>query len=664
MSMHQRSTSIGDWQVFLLLLALGVAVYANSLRGDYHLDDHYNIRENLFVHDLGQIGQYFIDAGTTSSLPENAPYRPLSTVSFALLWAAGDGATWPFHLFKLLAHVFVAWTAFLVARNLLERSEIIETKFAGRLRLRRWDGKDVEVDATTIAFLGSVLFVVHPALSESVNYISALTSVQCALLYMVAFWCFLRGWLVPMLVLFFMSMLTKEEGVTLPLAIGLFQLVFERRSFKPFNKWLISSFVVLAVYLGLRFWLGSKTVVFGIAAPHLYFFTQLRAWVYYLYKIFTPWGYSIEHRSFGFSQGFFEPAVMASAVFVILCTWQAARWVWPGLKRQADLVLGFGWAWYILCLLPSSSIFPLFEPLFEHRYYLSFTLFFPVLIYATFRLLVLTNWRVAGNPAVLSWLLAGVFTVLSALTIRQNIIWRRGVTLWQDVVDKDPLNGRAINNLAVAHQNKGEFENALALFERSEQVAPGYKYAMIGQLACLRQLGRIDAARVVVQRLTTASDGIDSAIVQFHHAQFLLEVEKRPQDALPVLARCQALSGGKSAQCFSLEIDALRDLGRVDQLQRVGERTMQLYPDDRALAFQYGLALITTKQYQEAKRIFDDLYARNGDIQSLHNLAWIDLQLGDFEGAKQKWELKLQLAPGDTAALQHLMMLKDRGLRE
>ena len=139
---------------FLTLFIIGLVVYSNSLRGDFHFDDHYNIRENLFVHDLTHIPRYFVDARTTSSLPENAPYRPLSTVSFALLWAAGGGDSLPYHLFKMLAHLLVAWFGFLIARRLMTTPPNAFDEGRG-------------VDPTVAAFCGALLFVVHPCLSEA-----------------------------------------------------------------------------------------------------------------------------------------------------------------------------------------------------------------------------------------------------------------------------------------------------------------------------------------------------------------------------------------------------------------------------------------------------------------------------------------------------------------
>ncbi len=658
MDLPQSSRVRDGWRALWVLLALGVVVYSNSFVGEYHFDDHYNIRENLFVHDLGNIWRYFIDAATTSSLPENAPYRPLSTVSFALLWAAGGGATWPFHVFKLVAHVLVAFCSYLIARSLLDRSPAVEANLGAEPQIALPGGRRRAVDAHVIALLGAMLFVLHPCMAESVNYISSLTSVQCTLLYLLAFWCFLGGRIVPMAVLFFLSVLTKEEGASFPLVVFLFQIMFTKKRFKPFNLPLITAFLVLFAYLGLRAQFGSKTVVFGVVAPHLYFFTQLRAWIYYIYKIFTPWGYSVEHMNFGFSQSFFEPWVMASAVVVALGAWRTLSWAWPRKGHLAQPFLAFGVGWYIAGLSPSSSFFPLFEPIFEHRYYLSFTLFFPALVYGLFRLVLWIRLKFLVQPRVLSAVVGITFCGLSALTLRQNIIWRHEFTLWQDVVDLDPANGRAINNLAVAYINKGDYERALSMFERSEQAAPGYKYAMIGQLTCLRQLGRIDAARIVVNRLVTASDGTDTPIVHYFHALFLIENEKRPEEALPVLARCAEVSGGKSANCMRLELIAYRDLGLPDKLKEAGARALQYYSDDREMIFEYGLALIKTGQLKEAQKVFADIFARDGDAQSLQNLAWLDLQLGDFEGAKAKWRQKLQLIPGDSAAIENLRLLE------
>src|SRR5205807_2760359 len=67
------------------------AAYANSLHNSFHFDDSHVIENNLYLRSLSYVPRYFTDAHTFSSLPQNATYRPLVTLSLALDYARGGG---------------------------------------------------------------------------------------------------------------------------------------------------------------------------------------------------------------------------------------------------------------------------------------------------------------------------------------------------------------------------------------------------------------------------------------------------------------------------------------------------------------------------------------------------------------------------------------------
>lgn len=78
-------------RLYILSAALAVALvlvaYANSLPNSFHFDDSHVIESNLYLRSLSHVPRYFTDAATFSSLPQNATYRPLVTLSLALDYA-------------------------------------------------------------------------------------------------------------------------------------------------------------------------------------------------------------------------------------------------------------------------------------------------------------------------------------------------------------------------------------------------------------------------------------------------------------------------------------------------------------------------------------------------------------------------------------------------
>src|SRR5262249_14014750 len=77
------------WAPSLLLLVLGVLIYASALPNGFVLDDESQITGSESVHTLSTIGSYF----TGSSMDTGGAglggiyYKPLMTLSYALIWA-------------------------------------------------------------------------------------------------------------------------------------------------------------------------------------------------------------------------------------------------------------------------------------------------------------------------------------------------------------------------------------------------------------------------------------------------------------------------------------------------------------------------------------------------------------------------------------------------
>jgi Tfp pilus assembly protein PilF len=166
--------------VFLLLLSL--AVYGNSLRNPFQIDDPTVIENDIRVRQC-RIGELL--TGNYRLPPyQDLLYRPLVNVSFALNWALSHEA-WTFRLPNVVLHAATALVVFLLAWEL----------FRERLGPR----------ATWAGLVASVVFVVHPIHTECLNSIVGRADVAAALFGLLAVWLHRRdavdprGWLRPAL---------------------------------------------------------------------------------------------------------------------------------------------------------------------------------------------------------------------------------------------------------------------------------------------------------------------------------------------------------------------------------------------------------------------------------------------------------------------------------
>ncbi|MGE4231825.1 MAG: hypothetical protein AB7F43_00710 [Bacteriovoracia bacterium] len=627
-------------RIFVLAIAAWV-IYLNSLHGSFHFDDTYNIVENPFVKSLKFFFQFFTDANTHSALPENSPYRPICTLTYAVLWALGGGSVVPFRLYKIFQHMFVGILIYWIAKKLLEKQEI-----------------KLSVGTANVAFFGALLFLVHPSQTETLNYISSLSSLQCTLFYLLAFYLFIEKRFILSGLAIALALFTKEEALSYPGVLGLYGLVFSeglRPYWKEYKRGLIISLSIFFFYLLVRFIVIKTQVVFGIVSPYEYFLTSIRAWIYYLVTILRPWGYSVEHMGFGFSRSLFEPSVLICAVISLAIFYKIVRWRFPRINKQANLFLSFGFAWFFITIAPSSSFLALAEPINEHRYYLPYTLLFPALVFGVFQLVD----RKSQLKKLVEYSLPILVVGLGILTVLQNRIWRTQFSLWEDVVKKDPTNGRAHNNFGVRLLERGKLLEAHEQFKLCEKYMPYYEYCLINQLVTLRTLGKIEEARDVASRMIRLKP--NAIMVQQAYGAFLDETEGKYEQALSSMQFCDAISGGKSLPCLYRMARLQRKLKRPKDALQTLSKIESLQGTTWESQFERGLLLIDLKKFDEAYAIYDSLYQSNpSDIQSLHNLAWIEMEMGRYESSKEKWFRKLKIMPADQSAWLHLKIIAEK----
>jgi tetratricopeptide (TPR) repeat protein len=152
-------------------LALGVVVsYGGTLGNGFVHDDRSEILENRFVHDLAHVRDILATPswgferqrgetpGEGGYRAESNYYRPVQYLTYAVLYRLFGPSAWAFHLYKIILHLAACLALFAIVAHHRE----------------------------TLALPCALLFAVHPALSEAVAWVSAVTDVTCGL-------CFLLG---------------------------------------------------------------------------------------------------------------------------------------------------------------------------------------------------------------------------------------------------------------------------------------------------------------------------------------------------------------------------------------------------------------------------------------------------------------------------------------
>jgi tetratricopeptide (TPR) repeat protein len=134
------------------VVLLAAVPYLFGLGGSFVYDDEILILQNPMVQDLARLPDLLTNSlwgfATSPNEARVEYWRPLTSLSFALLWAIGDGAPLVFKLASLVLHLVC----------------VVQVARLGRLLTGRAD----------VALAGALLFGVHPLGVEAVTWISAI----------------------------------------------------------------------------------------------------------------------------------------------------------------------------------------------------------------------------------------------------------------------------------------------------------------------------------------------------------------------------------------------------------------------------------------------------------------------------------------------------------
>ena len=80
-----------------------------------------------------------------------------------------------------------------------------------------------------------------------------------------------------------------------------------------------------------------------------------------------------------------------------------------------------------------------------------------------------------------------------AIRAAQAQLWNEAVFRWKQVIDVDPENAKAYNNLGVAYEALGNIDEAVAAYQRATELEPGNKYYRLNYRRCRIHIRRSGA---------------------------------------------------------------------------------------------------------------------------------------------------------------------------
>jgi tetratricopeptide (TPR) repeat protein len=689
------SSRRGVWLRAALIVLAGALVYANALSGPFVLDDQDTIVMNDQIRQLWPPSVVLFPA---VELPVAG--RPVVNVSFALNYALGGLDVRGYHLVNIAIHIACALLLFgIVGRTLNLPS--LRDRFGTR--------------STDLAFAASIIWLVHPLVTDAVDYVTQRTELMLGFFYLLTLYASIRGheqsavgsqqpargrWLIVAVVSCVLGMASKESMVTAPLMIVVYDRIFIFNTWKETWRRRWQFYVPLAataVVLAALVWSGPRVRSAGFSSgvsPWLYLLNQAHMIVRYLRLAIWPRDLVVDYGA---------PRALAladAAPYGALVLALVALTIWALVYKPR---LGFLGAWFFVTLSPTSSIVPIATEVgAERRMYLPLAAV--VVLGVTGLAWLLERYALraaladpaAGPPelqrrrtnarAHLAGLavLTLVVLALAAGTVSRNREYSSAVSLARTTVERWPTP-RAQTSLGIALIAADRYEEGINELRKAVADDPVAHYTL--GVAFYKQ-GKLDeavmhlreflaheslrlevpAAHELIGRALRSQGKYSEAEQEFRHvlnmtpsngamhgllAEMLLRQQKF-DDAVLHYQQFLASRPNDLSTLMQLGV-AYMALGRLDDAIVQFRRIVELVPRDAAAQRNLARALIEKRAFDEAEpHARQAVLLAPGDAVAHDNLGLALAGQGKLDDAIVELQRSLQIDPNDAEVREHL----------
>lgn len=571
------------WLPVAAILAAALWVYAPSFDGAFVFDDGLSIVTNPHVRSLWPLS-------SAMTAPAEAPTsgRPITALTFAIngALASDPRSTWGFHAGNFLIHVGAALLLFGVIRCTLVSPRLAPTLGAV---------------ATPVAGVIASLWVVHPLTTEAVTYLTQRLESLMSVFYLATLYCAIRAredshrrvWTAAAIVSCALGMGSKEAMVSAPIAVALWDWLFDRPRWRLYAS-LAATWLVLAVTLSIETRPHSVGFTLGFT-PWSYLVTQAGVIAHYLRLVFWPsplvldYGWPNTPLTSVLPQAVLLTALFGTTVFAIV-------------RRSAAAFPG---AIFFLVLAPSSSVLPVAtEVAAEHRMYLPLALVIAVVVIGVTLLaqgrLPRARWRSAGAAALA--LTTIIVIALGVTTRARNAEYGSEETIWRANVAARPENPRGHLSLGIALYDQNRLAEAADELRTAIRLDDSLAEAHLnlGSVLCRQQQ-------------------FDACVAEF---QRTLALDPQTFEAERNLG------------------EAYGQMGRIADALPHFERALSASPDDPMLLDRVAWILATStdpalRNGARAKTLASRavVLTHSGDVHALDVLGAADAELGDLPNA-------------------------------
>jgi protein O-mannosyl-transferase len=433
-------STMGFYKPLLGVLIITFLAFSNFSSLDFvSYDDGAYVFDNPVIKSLS-----FKNIATIFTSFSNANYHPLTILFYAIEFQLFGLNAAGYHFINILLHLINTALVFLLILKISKRNEV--------------------------AIICALFFGIHPMHVESVIWISELKDLLYSMFYLGAMYYYCKyisnssakNYFI-VIAFFVLSLLSKSAAITLPLVLCVLDFYYQRGISRKVILEKIPFVILSALFCAVT--IASQKSIGAINTDWMpkysliqRFFVVSYGVCFYIWELFLPIGLSAIH---------YAPKIIPSWFYVMPVLLAAlAVSVWKVKILRKEIIFGIAFYLFTICL--TLQIIPVGYAIVSERYsYLPYIgLFF-----------VIRQFYVAVAEGKISWAkklipyINYIFIAFAifcfALTYNRNQVWKDGISLYKDVVEKYPGVSYAHFSMGQNFQAAGELNDGLASFNRS-----------------------------------------------------------------------------------------------------------------------------------------------------------------------------------------------------
>ena len=369
-----------------------------------------------------------------------SPAQSVNSLMYFLMYNAGHGAPWPFHLVSLIFHIGVVILIYLIISKMINKH---------------------------VAFLTAIFAAIHPIFVESVTWISGSPYVEYSFFCLLSFYFYLyvdkktydrhkenkqsfnKSFYFYSLLAYVAATLFSHKAAVFPLLLVVYEIAFGnlKKNWKRFIPFVALSFLWLLFY----FPVAQNRITENTAEYHLEKgldnpLQQIPiAITSYFHLIFWPDKLSIYQSElhFGIGETILQALVSIGLIGLI---------VWMYKKNR---MIFFWLCWFVVSLLPTLLPFRISWVFAERYVYLGAMGILAIVSIGIYQIIKRPSYRTLGILLMIA-LTAG----LIVRTYVRNLAWSTEDDLWLATAETSPSDFKTHNNVGTVYLKRGDVARA------------------------------------------------------------------------------------------------------------------------------------------------------------------------------------------------------------